>query len=370
MSSAFALAAVTAVIKDQIDNSLTESQLNTTLSLLPPDKLNNGEANQNRINLFLYMVTPNLGWRNIDYPSLNSEGERVSNPKLALDLHYLLSASGSNDYQSEILLGNAMQILHNSPVLGRDKIKKALQNLPNNILNRPEIIISKLEEQVEQIKISQQNLNIEELSKLWSSFQTNYRLTVSYLATVVLIESNLSTKSSLPVISRNVYVIPFNNPVINKIISAESENPFITIDSQVIIKGENFPINNMKLLITGLDFTGSIKQPQSKTEISFTFPDPLPDGIFSGIQTVTIVSYINMGTPSIPHTSIESNIEAFILHPKITASVANSSVDIVNATPVKKGQIKIEFNPKINKNQKIILFLNEFNPPEDRSARS
>jgi len=368
MSSAFALAAVTAVIKYQIDNGFPQS-LHERISLLPPDRLNNGDANQNRINLFLYMVTQNSGWHNIDLPSHNSEGARIANPKLALDLHYLLTASGSGDYQSEILLGNAMQILHNSPVLRRDKIKKALDNLPQDTLNRNEIIISKMEEQVEQIKITQQNLNIEEISKLWSSFQTNYRLTVSYLATVVLIESNLSMKSSLPVTNRNVYVFPFNNPVIKKIFSSKGANSFITTGSEVVTKGENFPVDNMGLLISEVDFTENIAS-KSKTEIIFTFPDPIPEKIFSGIQLAKIVSPIYMGTPPTEHTGIESNIEAFILHPEITASLGNSADTVVNNIHVKNGKIKIEFNPNINKNQKITLFLNEFDPPEDRSPHS
>ena len=51
----------------------------------------------NVLNFFLYQVTPNLGWRNADLPSRENGGSRTTYPPLALDLHYLLTAYGSQD---------------------------------------------------------------------------------------------------------------------------------------------------------------------------------------------------------------------------------------------------------------------------------
>ena len=50
----------------------------------------------------------------------------LSNPPLALNnLHYLLSAYSGGDLHAEILLGYAMQLLHEMPVLTRAAIRTA-----------------------------------------------------------------------------------------------------------------------------------------------------------------------------------------------------------------------------------------------------
>ena len=78
-------------------------------------------------------MTPNLGWRNEGLPSRDGSGRtRLSNPPLALDLHYLLSAYSGGDLHAEILLGYAMQLLHEIPVLTREAIRTALQRPPDD----------------------------------------------------------------------------------------------------------------------------------------------------------------------------------------------------------------------------------------------
>ena len=55
---------------------------------------------------------------------------RLANAPLALDLHYLLSVYSGGDLHAEILLGYAMQLLHEMPVLTRDAIRTALNPSP------------------------------------------------------------------------------------------------------------------------------------------------------------------------------------------------------------------------------------------------
>ena len=59
-------------------------------------------------------------------------------------------------------------------------------------------------------------MNTEEMSKLWTALSTHYWPTAAYHISVVLIESNRSTKTALPVRSRNVYVLPFDQPFIEE----------------------------------------------------------------------------------------------------------------------------------------------------------
>ena len=91
MSSPLAIAAVTAVLKDVLNNGFVDHDLSTvgsfSVTAVPPDRITTGATEPNQLNLFLYQVTPNQGWRNADLPSRDSNGERVTNPPLALDLH-------------------------------------------------------------------------------------------------------------------------------------------------------------------------------------------------------------------------------------------------------------------------------------------
>ena len=108
MSSAFAIGAVTLVLRDLLNNGVNDNSFlqtgvgNVTVSALPPDRITISEGDErSRINLFMYQATPNQGWQNIGLASRNSTGERISNPPLALDLHYLVSVYGQQEFHAE-----------------------------------------------------------------------------------------------------------------------------------------------------------------------------------------------------------------------------------------------------------------------------
>lgn len=214
MSSALAIASVTAVLKGMLDNALSQTPWasavgNPSVSALPLDRVvPSGSADPNQLNLFLYQVTPNLGWRNVSLASRDSTGQPTSNPPLALDLHYLLTAYGEDNFHAEVLLGHAMQVFHETPGLGRNAIRAALggsggvTNISAALLKA--LATSELADQFEQIKITPQFLTTEELSKLWTASTARFRPTMAYLVTVVLIESQKTVRTPLPVLQRGL----------------------------------------------------------------------------------------------------------------------------------------------------------------------
>jgi hypothetical protein len=212
MGNALAIAAVTAVLKDLLNNGLIDHNVtgavggNVTVSALPPDRVfAPGAQEGNQLNLFLYQVAPNVGWRNVGLPSRDERGGRLTNPPLALDLHYLLTAYGAEDLHAEVLLGYAMQLLHETPVLTKQSIRTALLPSPVNGSILPPALqalsASDLAEQVEQIKIVATTLTSEEMSKLWTALQARYRPTAAYHVSVVVIESQRAAKSALPILT-------------------------------------------------------------------------------------------------------------------------------------------------------------------------
>ena len=127
MSSPLAIGAVSAVLRNLLDNGLDRRGAPlgpVKVTAVAPDtiKLDDPDAEPS-LNLFLYRTSRNQGWRNAGLPAFDGNGSRISNPPLALNLHYLLTAYGSADFQAEILLGYAMHLLHERPVLDRAAIR-------------------------------------------------------------------------------------------------------------------------------------------------------------------------------------------------------------------------------------------------------
>ena len=214
MSGPLALAAVTAVLRDLLHDGLVNHDVPADLggdfsvSSSPPDRVfPPNVTEENRLNLFLHRVTPNEGWRNRGLPSTDGRGNRVGNPPLALDLHYLLTAYGAEDLRAEILLGYGMQLLHETPVLTRGAIRKALEApVPISETMLPPglgtLSAQDIADQIEQIKITPKVFNCEEMGRMWMALQAHYRPSAAYLVSVVLIESTKAATSALPVLSR------------------------------------------------------------------------------------------------------------------------------------------------------------------------
>ncbi len=214
MSTALAIAGVSAVLRDLLNDGLINHNVSSvvgstvTVSVLPPDRVVPSDvAESSQLNLFLHLVTPNSGWRNEGLPSRDSTGrQRLANPPLALDLHYLLSAYSGADLHGEILLGYAMQLLHENPVITRKAIRTALEPSPDVGVSLPPALRaladSGLADQFEQLRITPEYLDTEEMSKLWTATQAHYRPTAAYRVSVVLIEATTPIRTPLPVLSR------------------------------------------------------------------------------------------------------------------------------------------------------------------------
>lgn len=351
MSNALAIAAVTAVLRDllnngMIDHNLTASVGDVIVTALPPDRIPvEGADARSQLNLFMYQVTPNQGWRNVALPSRDGRGDRLTNPPLALDLHYLLTAYGVKDFHTDILLGYATQLLHETPVLTRDAIRKALEppspvegggGLPPSL---EVLAASELADQVEQIKIIPQSFSTEEIMKLWAAFQARYRPTAAYRASVVLIERRGSTKPTLPVRERRLHVVQLRRPII------EAVSPQIVLPGgQLTITGQN-----LKGEVTEVSFGITPGNPIAVSDEQITVPAPIE--LPAGVNTVKVIHPLDFGTAREPHRGFESNVAAFILAPLITT-----------ATPVSVARgatLSLSVAPAVGRAQRVALIVGD-----------
>lgn len=211
MSSPLAIAAVTAILKDVLNNGLIDNDLaqvgSLLVSALPPDRIPTGEIEENRLNLFLYQVTPNQGWRNAGLPSHNAAGARMANAPLALNLHYMLTAYGRTDLNAEILLGYAMEIMADMPMLPRAAIRRSLSPAsPLNVALVPPDADGRsaidLADQLELVKITPHYPSADELARLWTAMQARYRPTAVYQVSTVLIQHTRPARAAPPVLQR------------------------------------------------------------------------------------------------------------------------------------------------------------------------
>lgn len=191
MSNPLAIAAVTATLRNLLLRGVPGLP-NQNVTTKPLDKARPATSTKDQINIFLYQTALNAAWRNMDIPRQVHSGE-TAQPPLALNLHYLVTAfgDGDDDSSSHRWLGQAMSVLHDHPVLGAQEIQDAL--LPDD---------SGLQTQIERVRITPQSLSLEDMSKLWTTFQTQYRISAAYQVEVVLIESTRAARAPLPVLSR------------------------------------------------------------------------------------------------------------------------------------------------------------------------
>jgi hypothetical protein len=349
MSNALAIAAVTAVLRDLLNNAMIDHGLSTTVgspvtvTALPPDRIKTGDDELPQLNIFLYHVASNAGWSNSALPSRDTQGNRTTNPPLALDLYYLLSAYGKNDFDGEILLGYAMQMLHETPVLPRTAIRTALGGVspvPSNILPIGPLSAADLADQLEQIKITPQLMNTEEVWKLWTALQAHYRPTAAYRISVVLIESIKPAKASLPVASRNILLLKFGQPFIDKITPQ-----LVPGGTPITIIGRNFSTSQAKLSFG----VSPLVDPTTLTDSSIVAMPP--DGLLAGVNTVQVVQQLAFGTPADPHDGFESNVAPFVLVPQITTP---------QPLTVQRGKtLTLAINPPVGRAQRASLVLGE-----------
>ena len=116
MSNHLAVATVTAALGELLRPAVKKVS-GADVSVERPDELPTENPNVG-VNLFLYQVTPNAGYRNADLPTRRTNSSLVRRPQAALDLHYLLTFFGDeSDLGPQRVLGSVVGVLHSRPLL-------------------------------------------------------------------------------------------------------------------------------------------------------------------------------------------------------------------------------------------------------------
>lgn len=191
MSNALAVAHVTQALALLIESNLRpEIDMAVSVETRKPPA---DPPTEPTITVFLYQVTHNPSMRNYDLPTRASDGTLLNKPVAALDLHYVISAYGEdNELVGQRLIGCVARIMREFPVLPADVIEEAGE--------RAYLAGSNLAEAEQKVRFTPLQMDIDETSKLWGMLhQTPYALSMTYQASLVLVEGREEPERSRPV---------------------------------------------------------------------------------------------------------------------------------------------------------------------------
>jgi hypothetical protein len=110
----------------------------------------------------------------------------------------------------------------------------------------------------------------------------------------------------------------------------------------------------------------------TNTQVKFKLDmPPFPaESLRAGVQGVQVVQPAMMGTPEAEHVGNESNVAAIVVHPAVVPGATPVSNHVVDGVTLCTDDISLDFTPRVGVRQRVVLLLNEYNPPSNRPARS
>lgn len=300
------------------------------------------------VNVFLYQVTPNAAYRNRDLPTRGSDGASLlQRPRAAIDLHYVVSCYGDDrQHEPQRLLGSVVRTLHQHAVLTRSQIVAAKPAFPF-------FADSDLDTDVELVKLSPTTLTFEDLSKMWSIlFQTPYALSITYVASLLALEGAELPREAPPATRRNLLVVPFMQPVIDRVLWAASPSdtpkddpPLIPGDTLTLV-GRHLRGDATRVRVGDGD---ALADTVTATRVTVKLAEPpFPaKSLRAGPQAVQVIHDLAFGTPGDPHRGPQSPVVATVLSPTISAPTATAIAVSVNVVPT------------VGRRQRVELLLNQ-----------
>ena len=203
MTNHQSVATVTAMLSQLVQGYAGGAIEGAAVTMQRPDAVPVGgtDAVTNRVNLFLFQAAFDPTRRNDDLATRDSSGRVLQRPKIALELHYLLSFYGDETVLApQRMMAAVVAGLHARPILSMERAAAFIAEAKTTGAAFEYLADSNLPEQRADVRLVPAALNLEELSKLWSVFfQVPYALSVAYKAAVVVVEADEEMRSTLPV---------------------------------------------------------------------------------------------------------------------------------------------------------------------------
>ena len=162
------------------------SNVTTDIVLSAPDS----DIPENaRLSVYLYNIAPDPEMRNQRDLAVGPGG--LIRPPLPLRLHYLITPLQGDEAQNQLVLGRVMQALHDTPFLGQVGGAPLDDSFGGG---SPEL------------RLSIVPMTLEELSRIWHAMGTDYRLSVTYMMRVAMIDTALDPRRAARVAEKHLVV--------------------------------------------------------------------------------------------------------------------------------------------------------------------
>jgi hypothetical protein len=339
VSNCLAIAAVTSTLRYVLDKAIQDpgacSVGSAQATTLRPDQLTNATLVHGPcINVFLYQVTPNHAWNLEDLPTRRGDGSLIRRPLAALDLHYLITCHGEDEaLDAQRLLGLAITAFAVTPVLTRDVVAAAMSlygdETATDFLKKAD-----LADQVELVKVFPSTISLEELSRLWSiMLQTPYQLSVTYCATVVLIQADVTPRAVLPVQSRTLTVTPAGPPNLASVVT-DPPGGTAAIGTRLLLTGSNLTGPETRIRIGPAELAPAPEATPQNVRV--TLDNTVPAGLNS-------VQVLHRSRPDVggkpARTLAASNVVPLLVRPIITEqAVTSADITLTVQPPLFPGQ--------------------------------
>lgn len=339
MSNSLAIAAVTSTLRFVLDRSLASPHPGpvggATVTTLRPGDLDDADlAGTAGVNLFCYAATPNHAWNLTDLPTRRGDGSLVQRPVAALDLHFLITCHGDDAaLEPQRLLGRVVAALATTSVLTRDAVTAAL-DLYGGQTETSFLTASDLADEVELVKLSPATLTLEEMSKLWSVLDTPYLLSLTYLATVVLVAADVTPRVALPVRQRSLTVAPHGPPFLASLDTDPPGSP-AGVGTALVLRGSALTGPGTAVRVGGTplapDAGGTAAELRTTLDAS----------VRAGVHAVQVVHRSPPGPDGSPPARLvgASNAVPLLVRPSVVvAAVDDTTVTLTVTPPLGAGQ--------------------------------
>jgi hypothetical protein len=324
------IAAVTRTLVQVIQDGINRCEGDIARATVTTSRPDRGDSNpQPRVNLFMFHAVPNPYLRNDDLP-LRTPSGLLRRPMVALDLFYLLSFYGNdelNRIEPQVLMGTTMSTLNAQPIL-----------LPETIIRAAALFDTPLDTRfaVQQVQVTLQNMSVDELSRLWSTFpQVPYAPSVCYRASAVLLESDEIPAPAVPV--RGVVTSATTGwpPVLTSVRGADSSVPIYGQD--LVVQGRGLTGEDVAVLLGG-----AVLRPSALTAGMLTVRAS-GRGVTAGVQTLHVARDGLLSQPT----------------PMALAPVVSDST--ANVRPGERGgfagTVTVPVQPAVQSDQEVVLDL-------------
>lgn len=200
MSNALAIATVTATLQQLILGALSQDVSGAKVITGLPTATIDASITPT-VNIFLYQVGANLGYRNNDLPTRSSSGKLLKQPAIGLDLYYLFTFYGNEQkLEPQRMLGTVLRTMHTYPVLSKDAITAAINQPLYSFLTGSNLAETAIE-QVKFTPLYASGHGESGVGAIWQSIFSHipYSLSVAYQASLVVIEAEETIQLAQPV---------------------------------------------------------------------------------------------------------------------------------------------------------------------------